>query len=113
MWRATENRGVAPGEYLVWVPAERVRPINGVDYTTVPTTRPVPDVPPPAGARWGWKLQPKRSRGRPGGSVVHVHDCPDATGTEISLDEALAALRRPGNTACKQCQAAEALTSLA
>ncbi|MEV4975963.1 DUF6233 domain-containing protein [Streptomyces scopuliridis] len=109
MWQTTTAAGVAAAEYLVWVTPEQVRPIDGIDYSTVATERPVVEVPEPAGARWGWRVR-RMSGGR---TVVHVHDCPESGGgSEVSLDEALTELRRARASACKTCEAAEALTPL-
>ncbi|MFF4234055.1 DUF6233 domain-containing protein [Streptomyces sp. NPDC001820] len=51
--------------------------------------------------------------GRVRGTVVHSYDCEDSPrGATENLDEALTALRRPGASACKKCDAAAALTPL-
>ncbi|MFF3460469.1 DUF6233 domain-containing protein [Streptomyces sp. NPDC002730] len=119
MWQTTAEAWVEPAEYVVWVPADYVRPIEDVDYDQVPTHRlPAAPAASPAsgGARWAWKVQRLPHRGgRPGGIVVHVHDCEEAPagGDELDLDQALTTLRRPGAAACKKCGAAEALTPLA
>ncbi|MER0476878.1 DUF6233 domain-containing protein [Streptomyces sp. Edi2] len=111
MWSATQE-GAKAVEYVVWLETEHVRPVDGVSYSSVPTT-PLPAAAPPP-ARWGWRVQrlPHRTGG---GTVVHDHDCPDApqAGAELDLDGALTALRRPGASACQRCDAAAALTPLA
>lgn len=116
LWAHTESGQVEPAEYRVYLEPDQVRPIDGVSYDSAPTHRlPPAPVPIPAGPRWGWRVQQLHHRGgRPGGTLVHVHDCEaaDGGGREVDLDEALTALRRPGARACQECDAAVALLPL-
>ncbi|MET7621788.1 DUF6233 domain-containing protein [Streptomyces sp. NPDC005408] len=114
MWQGTAKEWVEPAEYVVWVPADYVRPIEGADYDSVPTQRLQSDAP-PTDTRWAWTVQRLQGPdGRVRGTVVHSYDCENSPrgATELNLDEALTALRRPGASACKECDAAAALTPL-
>ncbi|MFH9439243.1 DUF6233 domain-containing protein [Streptomyces rochei] len=112
-----ETETVAPSEYRVFLTAGQAQPIEGVSYDQVPTVYlrpPEPSPPAQAEGRWAFKVRRERTRGGGRGSaVVHVWDCPDAGDSdEIDVHEALDALRLPGAQACKQCDAAAALTPL-
>jgi Family of unknown function (DUF6233) len=113
LWRHTETGTIEPAEYRVYLPPEQVRPIDGISYGEVLSHRlPQAPVPTPAGPRWGWRVQQLHHRGG-GGALVHVHDCEAAEGgQDVDLDDALAALRRPGARACQRCDAAAALLPL-
>ncbi|KOV17254.1 hypothetical protein ADK91_02870 [Streptomyces sp. XY511] len=126
LWSATADLGVEPADYVVWVPAdvgtEYLRPVDGDDYTGVPTDGPPSHpylAPPPPGAdmSWAWTVEQTRTSGpgsRPTGTRIHEHGCPQAPadGPELDLDQALTALTRAGARACQECAAAEVLTRL-
>ncbi|MFK4222196.1 DUF6233 domain-containing protein [Streptomyces sp. NPDC019890] len=105
-WVATEG-GVEPAEYSVWVTDQQLRPIDGVDLSTVPTHRRVepPLLPKPS----GWVVRPDPQRR--GGTLVHDATCRQAAGggREMGSLEALDALMHPGAKACYDCAAAEIL----
>lgn len=122
MWSGTKNDWVEPADYVVWVPAEHVEPIEGIDYSAVPTegTGPPSDAAPAApeaDMRWAWTVERVWEAGpgsRPIGTIVHEYGCAKAPpgGPELTLDEALTALARAGARACKACGAAEVLTRI-
>ncbi|KFG10544.1 DUF6233 domain-containing protein [Streptomyces scabiei] len=115
-WQNTPSGQVEPAWYVVWVQApDHVKPVPGVSYDDVPTTR-LP--PPPAeqqilGERRpsGWVLQ-KLGPGRgPGRGVIHAVDCEEAPAGApvLSLDQALDAAEHPGARLCSLCGAAAEL----
>ncbi|MFE2611590.1 DUF6233 domain-containing protein [Streptomyces mirabilis] len=115
-WQNTPSGQVEPAWYVVWVQApDRVKPVPGVSYDGVPTTR----LPPPTTAQQilgerrpsGWVLQ-KLDGGRgPGRGVIHAVDCEEApTGApKLTLDKALDAAEQPGTRLCSLCSAAAEL----
>ncbi|MFI8930631.1 DUF6233 domain-containing protein [Streptomyces sp. NPDC053474] len=109
LWKSTGPEGTEPAEYRQWVPAAHVKPVDGTDYSVVPTQHLRPPAPPP---QWAWKVERQQHRGRAPGLLVHVYDCPTAPpgGEELNLDEALTALDRSGARACTECDAAVALS---
>ncbi|WNO76418.1 MULTISPECIES: DUF6233 domain-containing protein [unclassified Streptomyces] len=52
MWQTTAEEWVEPAELVLWVPAEYVRPMEGVPYEDIPTQQ-VEPVPAPATAAAG------------------------------------------------------------
>ncbi|MDX3523749.1 DUF6233 domain-containing protein [Streptomyces scabiei] len=115
-WQNTLEGAVEPAWYVVWVKApDHVRPVDGVSYDDVATTR----LPPPSTVREilgerrpsGWVLQ-KLDGGRgPGRGVVHAVDCEEAPAGApvLSLDKALDAAEHPGTRLCSLCGAAAEL----
>lgn len=119
-WANTDSEGVEAREYRVWLaPGKQVHPLQGVDYTGVPTfpLQEPPIKPDPDATRWAFTVQrlpSSRERG-PGGVVVHVWDCPDAPAGNDELDvfEALDVMRTAaGAVLCKECGASVALGPL-
>ncbi|WP_420716593.1 DUF6233 domain-containing protein [Streptomyces sp. H27-H1] len=94
-------------EHSVWLDADHVRPLEGGDYSAVPT-RPAA----PAGrARQAWTVQNLPHRpGYPGARLVHVIGCQPG-GAPIDLDQALDALHQPRTVPCRECNAASSLPS--
>jgi hypothetical protein len=101
---------------VVWVQAQdHVKPVPGVSYDDVPTTR----LPPPSTAQQilgerrpsGWVLQNLDGGRGPGRSVIHAVDCEEAsTGAPVlTLDKALDAAEHPGTRLCSLCGAAAEL----
>lgn len=107
----TENGGVEPAWNTVWVQApDHVRPIDGVSYDDVPTTR----LPPPPIERE--ILGPRRPSGRvlaktggrgPDRGVVHAVDCAEAPASApvLSWERALDAAEQHGVRLCSLCGA--------
>ncbi len=119
MWQSTAEEWVEPAEYVMWVPDAYVRPVEGVLYDDVSTRHPAPEPAPApvveAGeSRLAWRIERlPRERGRPGWSVVHVHDCEDADdGDVLDIEQALLVLQSPGTRVCTKCGAANALPPL-
>ncbi|MFC4508461.1 MULTISPECIES: DUF6233 domain-containing protein [Streptomyces] len=114
-WMDQDGR-VVPAWYTVWVQAPtHVRPVDGISYDDVATTR----LPPPSTVReilgprrpTGWVLQ-KLGGGRgPGQGVVHAVDCEEAPAGApvLTLDKALDAAEHPGTCLCSLCGAAAEL----
>jgi hypothetical protein len=103
---------------VVWVKApDHVRPVEGVSYDGVETTR----LPPPStqqqilGPRRasGWVLAKKGGRG-PGRGVVHAVDCDEAPigAPVLTWERALDMAEQPGVRLCSLCGAAAELDSL-
>ncbi|MGY5079299.1 DUF6233 domain-containing protein [Streptomyces nigrescens] len=105
-WVATPT-GVEAAEYRVWVTADPLQPIEGVDLSSVPTHRLPAELPPPTPSGWAVRPDPERR----GGTVVHDAGCrkTGGGGTELDAMEALDALMRPGARACHDCDAAAVL----
>ncbi|MFJ2627617.1 DUF6233 domain-containing protein [Streptomyces sp. NPDC087532] len=107
--------GVEAAEYRVWVEAPAmVRPVDGVDYSSVPAT----PLPPPSviseilGKRRpsGWVLQ----RIGTGQGVVHAVDCGEAPKDAPTLgwERALEVAEQPGVRLCSLCGTAAELDPL-
>ncbi|MFD7163656.1 DUF6233 domain-containing protein [Streptomyces violascens] len=106
LWQTSVGGGAEPTEYDTWVTSAQLRPIPGIDLSTVPTTRrPTPAA--PAG-RWAW-VRDGRTRGR--AATLHAEGCTMATdrARPLSTTAALDTLARPGTAACTGCAAAETL----
>ncbi|MFG3518609.1 DUF6233 domain-containing protein [Streptomyces bobili] len=97
---------------MVWVQApDHVKPVPGVSYDDVPTTR----LPPTTGQQIlgerrpsGWVLQ-KLNGGRDAGrGIIHAVDCEEAPdgAPKLILDKALDAAEHPGTRLCSLCSAA-------
>ncbi|WP_331720526.1 DUF6233 domain-containing protein (plasmid) [Streptomyces sp. NBC_00161] len=125
LWSATNDLNIEPADYVVWIPAgtgTHVRPVDGADYTDVPTEGPpshpyLAPPPQPADMEWAWTGEQLRfdgPRSRLVGTCVHEYGCPiaPADGPELDLGQALIALARDGAHACQECSAAEVLTRL-
>jgi hypothetical protein len=111
-WQNTPEGGVEPAWYVLWVKApDHVKPVPGISYDDVPTTRlpPPPVVREILGARRppGWVLQ-KLERGR---GIIHAVDCDEAPAGApvLTLDKALDAAEHPGTRLCSLCSAAAEL----
>lgn len=106
LWTAGTDGRQEPAEHAVWLDADHVRPIEGGDYSTVPTRPPAP-----AGrgaARQAWTIQNLPHRpGHPGARLIHIIGC--QPGAPIDLDQAIDALRQPRTVPCLQCKAATSL----
>ncbi|MEU6095292.1 DUF6233 domain-containing protein [Streptomyces sp. NPDC047079] len=111
-WQNTPEGRVEPAWYVVWVKApDHVKPVPGVSYDDVPTTR----LPPPPAEREilgprrpsGWVLQ-TLERGR---RIIHAVDCEEAPAGApvLALDKALDAAEHPGTRLCSLCGAAAEL----
>lgn len=108
LWTAASNGHQEPVEHTVWLDASHVRPIEGGDYSTVPTRSPAA-----AGlgvARQAWTIQNLPHRpGHPGARLIHIIGCqPD--GIPINLDQALDALQQPRTVPCHECNATSSFT---
>ncbi|MCX4784224.1 DUF6233 domain-containing protein [Streptomyces sp. NBC_01264] len=106
LWQAGNGGRQEPVEHNVWLDAIHVRPIEGGDYSTVPTRPAAPAG--DGGARPSWTIQNLPHRpGHPGARLVHVIGC--QPGAPIDLDQALDALQQPRTVPCLQCKAATSL----
>lgn len=101
----TTREGAEAAEYSVWVTADQLRPISGVDLSTVVTYK-LPAQPPSRAS--GWTVGPGERKGQ---SVLHDVECRHAPplASELTTLEALDALERPGARACDVCDAAAIL----
>ncbi|MEU3281745.1 DUF6233 domain-containing protein [Streptomyces antibioticus] len=108
IWGTGSSGRQEPVERAVWLDASHVRPLEGGDYSAVPT-RPAAPVG-RAAARQAWTVQnlPHRS-GHPGARLVHVNGCQPGA-TPIDLDQALDALQQPRTVPCRECNAASSFT---
>ncbi|MFD9360073.1 DUF6233 domain-containing protein [Streptomyces sp. NPDC060031] len=107
IWTAGNSGRQEPVEHTVWLDASHVRPIEGGDYSTVPT-RPTTPASHRAAARQAWTIQNLPHRpGHPGARLIHVIGC--QPGVPIGLDQALDALQQPRTVPCLQCKAASSL----
>ncbi|MFI1702590.1 DUF6233 domain-containing protein [Streptomyces bobili] len=114
-WQNTPSGQVEPAWYVVWVQApEHVKPVPGVSYDDVPTTR----LPPTTeqqilGERRpsGWVLQNLNGGRDPGRGIIHAVDCEEAPdgAPKLILDKALDAAEHPGTRLCSLCSAAAEL----
>ncbi len=103
---------VEPDSAVFRVPARLVTPIEGTDYSGVPTRRerlPQRRGPHPSAAalpgRWSVQHLPTPA-GSAGRRVIHHEGCWIPTGeADLTLDQALDELARPGSEACTACEA--------
>lgn len=108
LWTAASNGHQEPVEHTVWLDASHVRPIEGGDYSTVPTR-------PPAAAglgvaRQAWTIQNLPHRpGHPGARLIHIIGCQPGA-IPINLDQALDALQQPRTVPCRECNATSSFT---
>ncbi|MGW2051935.1 DUF6233 domain-containing protein [Streptomyces sp. NPDC001858] len=117
-WQNTEDGGVEPVRYTVWVKApEHVEPVDGVSYDDVPTTR----LPPPIEREilrprrpTGWVLQKLHGQRGPDRGVLHAPDCVEAPqgAPVLKVDQALDAAEKAGVRLCTLCGAAQELEPL-
>ncbi|MFD3760469.1 DUF6233 domain-containing protein [Streptomyces sp. NPDC058622] len=95
-------------EHRVWLGADHVRPLEGGDYSRVPT-RQTSTPAAFAGGRQAWTVQQLPHRpGHPGATLVHVIGCQPG-GTPLDLDQTLDALKQPRTVTCRECNAASSL----
>ncbi|GGP78324.1 DUF6233 domain-containing protein [Streptomyces melanogenes] len=112
-YRNTDQGQVEAAEYRVWVEAPgHVRPLDGVSYDAVPTSRlpdGIPDTPTQRPA--GWVLARLGNSRGPGRAVLHAPDCAQAPAgvPVLSLDQALAQAEKPGVRLCTLCGATHEL----
>ncbi|WP_327417511.1 hypothetical protein [Streptomyces sp. NBC_01233] len=108
IWTAASSGHQEPVEHTVWLDAVHVRPIEGGDYSSVPTRAATPVG--RGAARQAWTIQNLPHRpGHPGARLIHIIGC--QPGVPIDLDQALEALLQPRTVPCLQCKAATSLTS--
>ncbi|MCX4546893.1 DUF6233 domain-containing protein [Streptomyces sp. NBC_01565] len=102
-WAPAGNGGRAERvEHGVWLDACHVRPLDGADYSHIPTRTTTPD------GLQAWTLQDLPHRpGYPKARLIHVIGC--HPGTPLTLDQALDALHQPRTTPCHTCEAATSL----
>ncbi|MBB5109139.1 DUF6233 domain-containing protein [Streptomyces spectabilis] len=113
IWHSNDQHEIVAMEYRTWLQPrpDQLRPIDGVEYSAVPTeplVKPAPDV------RWAWTVERVKQGHRTAGTVVHSYDCAHSPkgAEELNEDQALTELRRPGARACQDCDAAAALGPL-
>ncbi|MFD3760872.1 DUF6233 domain-containing protein [Streptomyces sp. NPDC058622] len=95
-------------EHRVWLGAGHVRPLEGGDYSRVPT-RPASTPAALVGGRQAWTVQQLPHRpGHPGATLIHVIGCQPG-GTPLDLDQTLDALKQPRAVTCRECNAASSL----
>ncbi|MYU00284.1 MULTISPECIES: DUF6233 domain-containing protein [unclassified Streptomyces] len=107
-WTVGSNGRTEPTEQRVWLEARYVRPLEGGDYSRIPTL-----VAPAADGRQAWTVQDLPHRpGHPGARLIHVIGCqPHAT--PLTLGQALDLLRQPRTVPCRECHAATSLPATA
>ena len=117
-WRNSSSGDVEAAWYTVWVQApDHVRPVDGVSYDSVPTTRlPAPSAVDEAlGPRRpsGWVLEKLDQRG-PDRGVLHAPDCSEAPENTpvLPLERALDMAETAGVRLCSLCGAAAELDPL-
>ncbi|WP_420082962.1 DUF6233 domain-containing protein (plasmid) [Streptomyces sp. JL4002] len=102
-WTTDGSGRTQPAEQSVWLDARHVRPLEGADYSRIPTHTA------PADGRQAWTVQDLPHRpGHPGARLIHVIGCqPHAT--PITLEQALDILRQPRTVPCHECNATTSL----
>ncbi len=102
-WAVGSSGRTEPAEQSVWLDARHVRPLEGGDYSRIPTLAT------PTGGRQAWTVQDLPHRpGHPKARLIHVIGCqPHAA--PITLDQALDILRQPRAVTCRECHAATSL----
>ncbi|MFD9631950.1 DUF6233 domain-containing protein [Streptomyces violascens] len=104
IWGTGSGGRPEPAEHRVWLKAAQVRPLEGGDYSNVPTR-----ITSPAAGQPAWTVQQLPHRpGHPGATLIHVIGCQPG-GIPIDLDQALDALRHPRAVTCHECNAASSL----
>lgn len=101
-WAVGGSGRAQPAEHSVWLDARHLRPLDGADYSRIPTRA----IPAAGGQAWTLQALPHRP-GYPGSRLVHVIGC--HPGTPLTLDQALEALRQPRTAPCYICKAATSL----
>ncbi|WP_222946974.1 DUF6233 domain-containing protein [Streptomyces sp. TRM49041] len=103
-WAVGSSGRTKPAEQSVWLDARHVRPLEGGDYSRIPTL-----ATPTTDGRQAWTVQDLPHRpGHPGARLIHVIGCqPHAA--PITLDQALDILRQPRAVTCRECHAATSL----
>ncbi|WP_327388051.1 DUF6233 domain-containing protein [Streptomyces sp. NBC_01207] len=85
-----------------------MRPLEGGDYSRVPT-RQASTPAAFAGGQQAWTVQQLPHRpGHPGATLIHVIGCQPG-GTPLGLDQTLDALKQPRAVTCRECNAASSL----
>ncbi|MER7577943.1 DUF6233 domain-containing protein [Streptomyces sp. NPDC126514] len=103
-WAVGSRGRTEPAEQRVWLDARHVRPLEGGDYSRIPTL-----ATPTADGRQAWTVQDLPHRpGHPGARLIHVIGC-QPHGTPLTLDQALDLLRQPRTVPCRECNAATSL----
>ncbi|MFD5514153.1 DUF6233 domain-containing protein [Streptomyces sp. NPDC127051] len=103
LWDAGGSGRAKPVEHSVWLDACHVRPLDGADYSHIPTRAT------PAAGGQAWTLQGLPHRpGHPGTRLIHVIGCQPGA-APLTLDQALDALRQPRTVPCHTCKAATSL----
>ncbi|MEU1307774.1 DUF6233 domain-containing protein [Streptomyces cinnamoneus] len=103
IWAPGSSVHPEPVEHGVWLDACHVRPLEGGDYSSVPTRTSN------SSRRQAWTVQELPHRpGHPGAHLLHVVGCQPGA-TPITLDQALDALRQPRTVPCRECNAASSL----
>ncbi|AEM85930.1 DUF6233 domain-containing protein [Streptomyces violaceusniger] len=115
--RLPDRVTVEPDSVVMRVPARLVTSIEGTDYSAVPTQRQRPPARPPRSSltapagRWSMQHLPAPAGG-PGRRVIHHESCWIPTGAaDLTLDQALRELTRPGSEPCTACDARHLPTS--
>lgn len=105
IWAPGSSVHPEPVEHGVWLDACHVRPLEGGDYSSIPTRTSN------SSSRQAWTVQELPHRpGHPGAHLLHVVGCQPGA-TPITLDQALDALRQPRTVPCRECNAASSLPS--
>ncbi|MGW7594338.1 DUF6233 domain-containing protein [Streptomyces rubiginosohelvolus] len=102
---------VEPDAIVMRVPARLISAIEGTDYSSVPTrrkhrpARPPRSSPAAPAGRWSVQHLPAPAGG-PGRRVIHHESCWIPAGdADLTLDQALRELTRPGSEPCTACDA--------
>ncbi|MFF7183460.1 DUF6233 domain-containing protein [Streptomyces sp. NPDC008121] len=103
-WAVGSSGRTESAEQSVWLDARHVRPLEGGDYSRIPTVAALT-----TDERQAWTVQDLPHRpGHPGARLIHVIGCqPHAA--PITLDQALDILRKPRTVTCRECHAATSL----
>lgn len=121
LWRAVDPDHPEPGEYSAWMPADKIAPLSGTDYSAVPTTYLTPlDVPapPPSPVRiqpaTAWRIIQDRHAYDSDirRTSVHRADCWAAEGGQVLDTETAAreAMRQPHARGCILCGTDQSLS---
>ncbi|MFD3808388.1 DUF6233 domain-containing protein [Streptomyces sp. NPDC058619] len=108
VWGTGSGGRPEPVEHRVWLGASHVRPLEGGDYSMVPT-RPAGTPAAFSAGRQAWTVQQLPHRpGHPGATLIHVIGCHPG-GIPLDLDQILDALKQPRAVTCRECNAASSL----